>query len=790
MEKTSEVLQFLRRFVERCSRARGLAACLLVVAVLAPYHQILTGRAIPIPDDISVSDLADGEFPGRVEAARLVLAGELPVWTPRLYTGFPMGPDPLSLLLFVALPPALALGWLIAFLLVVAAIGTYLLARHLGASRSGAFLAGFAYAWSGFFVCQLRHLGVIGTVAYFPLALFCLEKAGAGGVGVARAAEVSARRRLAWLVAFGAVFGIQVLAGFPQSAYISALVYAALVVARAYRLLARDHRGIPARRRFAPAATLALGALAAVTAGALVGMVTVLPLWELGSVSDRSGAGGWQWATHFAYWPPNVLTFFVPYFNGDISNVTYTGNSIFWEDYGYVGLATVLLALLIAGVRVRDFVSGRSAASDLDARRKEHDFVVAFWALAAVVGFGLVLGPALPLYRLAFELVPGLATFRFPTRFLFVVELGIALLGGLGLTFVQRLVARRTPAERRRLVAALVGLVVVSATVADLVYNNQRQNPLADAGRWLATPATASIIRRSGEPGRVFAPGSRQRHLEVFRDSRGWSGDLRLYYSHREFLQPDSNLLHGIATLDGYAGIAPRWTVDLIGDHNRFGLIDRLYRVDATGLRTSPGFFDWLEALSVRWIIVRGTVDSDRAQLAGAAEGARVYRLPGALPRARIVQRARIVASMDEVRRLTAAGQFDPRREVLLHDPAAARIVASLDRAAVDGEAAGSARIVVDRATDVVIEANAPRGGLLVLADTFYPGWQATVDGREAPILRANVVQRAVALTPGTHRVVFTFRPRVVTVGLGLSALGIGLLVGAAFLLRFGRANG
>ena len=47
---------------------RWLAAVLLVVAVLAPYHEVVTGRAIPIPDDIFVSDLADGEFPARVEA--------------------------------------------------------------------------------------------------------------------------------------------------------------------------------------------------------------------------------------------------------------------------------------------------------------------------------------------------------------------------------------------------------------------------------------------------------------------------------------------------------------------------------------------------------------------------------------------------------------------------------------------------------------------------------------------------------------------------------------------------
>lgn len=63
--------------------------------------------------------------------------------------------------------------------------------------------------------------------------------------------------------------------------------------------------------------------------------------------------------------------------------------------------------------------------------------------------------------------------------------------------------------------------------------------------------------------------------------------------------------------------------------------------------------------------------------------------------------------------------------------------------------------------------------GLLVLADAFYPGWSAEVDGRSAPILRADGLFRAVALAPGSHRVVFRYRPLSVFVGAGLSAVAL-----------------
>lgn len=743
------------------AKARWLPVLLLAVSVLAPYHQLLVGRVIPIPDDVFVSDLADGEFPARVEAARLVCAGDAPVWTPRIFSGCPLSVDPLSTALFVALPPALALGWFIGLLLLAAAGGTYVLARRTGASRTGAFLAGFAYAWSGFFVCQLRHLGVLGVVSLFPLALFCLEMAATGGASDRDGARaVSVRRRVAWLAMFAAVFGMQCLAGFPQSVYISGLVYAALLAFRMLWLLAPDDRHLPLSRRLAPVQVLALGAVGAAVVGALIGMVAVLPLLELGALSDRSGGGTYAWATQFNYWPRDVLTFFDAYANGDVSNQTYQGTSIFWEDYGYVGLGTMLLAILAVVTRVRRAT-------------------VAFWTLAGLVAYGLVLGREAPLYRLAFHVVPGFQTFRFPSRFLFVVELALALLGGLGLTVLADAIARHAKGAWKHALPWLTAAVVTGVTVVDLVYHNRRQNPFIDAATWLAPPGTAAMIRARGEEGRVFSPGSVRLHMAAFYAAHGWSSDLQPYLAQREFLQPDSNLLPGLATVDGYAGISPRWTVDLVGDHNRQGLLGRMYELEGDHFRVASAFFDWLEALSVRWVILPFRVASDRMQFIGEAPPAFVYRLPGTLPRARVVAKARLVPSMDELWRLIVTGGIDPRRELVLHDPADAALVSALATAVPDGVSAGDARIVVDRSTEVVIEATAPHGGLLLLADTFYPGWEASVDGQPTRILRANVAHRAVPLAPGTHRVAFVFQARSTVQGLALTGVGLLLLLSA-----------
>jgi len=59
----------------------------------------------------------------------------------------------------------------------------------------------------------------------------------------------------------------------------------------------------------------------------------------------------------------------------------------------------------------------------------------------------------------------------------------------------------------------------------------------------------------------------------------------------------------------------------------------------------------------------------------------------------------------------------------------------------------------------VTIDVEADRNSVLILHDIYYPGWEAAVDGERRPILRANLLFRGVELSPGRHRVTFTFRP-------------------------------
>ncbi len=91
----------------------------------------------------------------------------------------------------------------------------------------------------------------------------------------------------------------------------------------------------------------------------------------------------------------------------------------------------------------------------------------------------------------------------------------------------------------------------------------------------------------------------------------------------------------------------------------------------------------------------------------------------------------------------------------------------------------------------VELEVTMARPGLVILADVYYPGWTLTIDGADAPIFRANRVMRGAAVKAGTHRLVYTYRPRSFRVGLVASAFGLVGLVGlVGWSARRGRRGG
>jgi hypothetical protein len=135
-------------------------------------------------------------------------------------------------------------------------------------------------------------------------------------------------------------------------------------------------------------------------------------------------------------------------------------------------------------------------------------------------------------------------------------------------------------------------------------------------------------------------------------------------------------------------------------------------------------------------------------------------------PRALVVFDHRVETNSSAVLAAVRDPAFDPEQTVWLEEPPPDLPAES---AASTPPSAAGARITKYEPDDVTVEAELPKPGFVLLLDTYFPGWTATVDGRTVPISRADYVYRAVRVPSGRHVVAFTYRPFSFRLGLGAS---------------------
>jgi hypothetical protein len=159
-------------------------------------------------------------------------------------------------------------------------------------------------------------------------------------------------------------------------------------------------------------------------------------------------------------------------------------------------------------------------------------------------------------------------------------------------------------------------------------------------------------------------------------------------------------------------------------------------------------------------------------------DAADVFEYPFSLPRASLFSSVVLANSPQAALDILKRPDFDPWRQVVVE--ASPSDVAPMLRQA--PEIARAAHIESYDAERVVVHADSSEPTILLLTDSNYPGWKATVDGHPATILKANYLFRGVLLPAGSHRVEFQYSPVSYAVGYGISLLSA--LVAAAWVFR------
>jgi hypothetical protein len=198
-------------------------------------------------------------------------------------------------------------------------------------------------------------------------------------------------------------------------------------------------------------------------------------------------------------------------------------------------------------------------------------------------------------------------------------------------------------------------------------------------------------------------------------------------------------------------------------------------------LSTLPGEssnWDW-----AGWGALR-LADSPRSALPNLSPGqfqlvyddeVEIYLNRHAFPRAFVVYKAEIVPGMDEAIDRMKEEEFDPSQVAVIEaDRPPPELVALEEEKATTGS---SVEITEYGDNRVKLTVETESAGLLVLSDTYYPGWKAYVDGKRTPIYATDLAFRSVYLEPGEHEVKFVYSPRSFKMGVlisGLSLLALG----------------
>jgi hypothetical protein len=187
--------------------------------------------------------------------------------------------------------------------------------------------------------------------------------------------------------------------------------------------------------------------------------------------------------------------------------------------------------------------------------------------------------------------------------------------------------------------------------------------------------------------------------------------------------------------------------------------------------------------LNVQVVVTNGLY-TDRAYELAAQRGDnfKYYRFVDAKPRAYLVRNVVEVPDSIEAARRIAAPDFDHWNTALV--VGATGLGQGSDLSPPEG-----AQVISRSANAITLQAVTTQPRLLVLAETYYPGWQAEMDGVPAPLYQTNVALRGVVVPPGVHTVTMYFRPVTLFIGVGLSLLTcVGLLVWLGLSLATGRS--
>lgn len=769
-----------------------------------------------------LTDVPTADYPWRYLVRELLRSGTFPSWNPYVFGGIPLWSNPqtglfsiFSLPLWI-LPLNYGIGVGAALKLWAAAFGTYLLVRELRLGFLPGLLAGVCFAFSAIDIVWLTHETIPAVAALLPWTLWLVERIYRGG-------------RLGTVVGLAVATAIGLGGGHPGMQVHLMAAAGTYALLRTAFMPAEASRGERLRPLGLAFGGLALGAL---LMGAMLLPEALSSRGTIGTLARGHGRGTlpgtqmplttirtvlfpdwWGRPSGFEAGHDGPVTLLAP---GLAVLVNYNERTFYagvvglllaltavaapggWRRKGpFAVLGVLALAITLHAPGLRQLVTHVPPFDQIQNQRIHFVWAMAMSVLAAFGLQALLEAPAKERRRIAvgalavafgvavivvtavdggwqavtrtlthfatgrgFRSPPVLALTSGVWYLLFALAVGAALLA-----------ARRWP-QRRAWIAAAVVLVAA----VDMLHFAGNYQPIAPASKSIP-PQTGAIrfLERHRADGRILAIG--------------------------EATPPDWSLTYGLRDIRGYDPPQPSLR------YYRLWRLAEEEQLDWTPFVTGSlgsATMQVASALGARYVLTAPGVQPLSAAQGGPPQrlpvvydgpDARVFLNPRGAPRALVAARVRVVGGEAQARALLAEASFDARREAVVEradagGPAGTGGVAGVAEGPV---VHGTVAVSDPSNARVLMRATLDRRGLVVLNDSWAPGWSVTVDGKPAPVLRVDDVMRGVAVPAGSHRIEWSYRVPGLRAGALLSVvalLGCVALLAVALLARGGGLPG
>ncbi len=786
--------------------------CLIFIIVILFFNPLFFGRMFYF------RDIFQNHFPVKKISAEVMQTGEFPLWNPYQSFGQPLLANlnyaslhPLCLF-FLFLPYDFAFNFGIILHFFLAGFFFYLLARDFDLRVGSSLLGSLIFLLSGYILSLGNLYNALATTAWLPLTFLFFRRG---------------LRERGWLNLIGASLSlaIQFFGGEPVSLALTLLL---LFIYSFFHKSATKNSLYEKCKNLLYLGSVSLIAL-------MLSMIQLFPFLRLLMHSQRWQGLPYREVTKWSFNPLRLVELFVPQMLGNPTTLyfkEFCGQSFYDKSFPFI--ISIYLGILPLLFVLTAFIIRWNRETKC-------------WSFLLVLSLLLSFGQYLPFHRFIYNLIPVLKIFRYPTKFFVLVTLSLAMLAAFGaesLIYAEEK-GKRNASLRKKLhylfylsiflilffIALYVWMIfspntfkevlgrtylagqhsegwlqreyqvfkdnyirslafmLISSLILFLLFSRRLKigfkillafccilfdvlpvnfeiNPTVHKDFYYQPPPVIQFLKQRGGFYRICRT---QRPKNVILKPL----DASMQWAHqwdKEVLVPASAILHKIAY--GFDINA-----DKLNSASYINFVTYANSQPNTPKLKLMGLGNIKYILSFKYIKnphlfpVAEILNSSNVTL-------KIYQNLLCMPRVYLVDRGVPIKDDKKALRAMLKPTFDPKSMVVLPEG-----VEVLENSSEGVQPLGNCRIVSYKPNDVVIDVETRKRCYLILADSYYPGWEVKINGRKGKILPANRLFRAVILPGGKHTIVFQYRPKLFNIGGLLSLISLLMIIAISFLI-------